>query len=42
MFIKLKDRLVDALLLVYFNPQYKSIIEINASDKVFKRVLLQL
>jgi hypothetical protein len=39
-FTKLKDRLVNVLLLVYFNPQYKLIVETDASNRVLKGVLL--
>ena len=41
-FTKLKDRLVNAPLLVYFNPQYKLIVETDALDGVLRGVLLQL
>jgi hypothetical protein len=40
MFIELKSRLVNTPLLVYFNPNYKSIIEIDAFNRVFSRVFL--
>jgi len=39
-FIELKDYLINVLLLVYFNPQYKLIIETDALNRVFKGVLL--
>jgi hypothetical protein len=41
-FTELKDRLVDAPLLVHFNPQYESMVETDASDGVLGGVLLQL
>jgi len=41
-FTELKNRLVDVLLLVYFNLQYELIVETDASDRVFGGVLLQL
>ena len=41
-FTELKNRLVDAPLLVHFNPQYELIIETDASDRVLGGVLLQL
>jgi len=41
-FLALKDHLVDAPLLVHFNPQYESMVETNASDGVLGGVLLQL
>jgi hypothetical protein len=40
MFIELKSRLINAPLLVYFNPNYKSIIKIDASNRVLSRVFL--
>jgi hypothetical protein len=40
MFIKLKSRLVNTPLLVYFNLNYKSIIEINAFNRVLNRIFL--
>jgi hypothetical protein len=40
MFIELKSYLVNIPLLVYFNPDYKSIIKINAFNRVFSRVFL--
>ena len=41
-FTELKNRLVDAPLLVHFNPQYESMVETDASDGVLGGVLLQL
>jgi transposase InsO family protein len=41
-FAELKSRLVNAPLLVHFNPQYESMIETDASDGVLGGVFLQL
>jgi hypothetical protein len=41
-FLELKARLVDAPLLVHFNPQYESMVETDSSDGVLGGVLLQL
>jgi hypothetical protein len=40
MFIELKSCLVNTPLLVYFNPDYKSIIKTDASNRVLSRVFL--
>jgi hypothetical protein len=39
-FIELKSRLVNAPLLVHFNPNYESIIEIDAFNGVLSGVFL--
>jgi len=41
-FTELKSRLVNAPLLVHFNPQYESMVETDASDGVLGGVFLQL
>ena len=41
-FAELKARLIDAPLLVHFNPDYESMVETDASDGVLGGVLLQL
>jgi hypothetical protein len=40
MFIELKSRLVNAPLLVYFNLNYESMIETDASNRVLSGVFL--
>jgi hypothetical protein len=40
MFIELKSRLVNTPLLVHFNPDYKSIIKIDAFNRVLSGVFL--
>ncbi len=41
-FLELKARLINAPLLIYFNPQYKSIVETDSSNSILGRVFLQL
>jgi len=41
-FEELKDRLISSLILYYYNPDLKSMLEMDASDGVIAGVLSQL
>ena len=41
-FRELKDRLISSLILCYYNPDLKLMLETDASDRVVVEILLQL